>query len=207
MQRDSSVILRGLFSLASNLSGYQSILIQLMGMTYSRLLFFSCFLISGAQGAAPLKVFVCAQEVKIPKINQEKFLKAHNYYRGIVKVPPLSWSDALATTAQSLADSIAANHCTIIEVTDDFGESAYWCAGTGKETEIVDFWASERKHFDKQGHTRYLKEKQKLYGHYTQIVWATTTQIGVGRQHCDNGKEIWICLYDPAGNKDGQEAY
>ena len=40
-------------------------------------------------------------------------------------------------------------------------------------------------------------------GHFTQVVWRGTTQVGCGHSQC-NGNDIWVCEYDPPGNWEGQ---
>ena len=40
-------------------------------------------------------------------------------------------------------------------------------------------------------------------GHFTQVVWTTTTQVGCGMTQC-KGLDIWVCNYDPPGNWEGQ---
>ena len=36
-------------------------------------------------------------------------------------------------------------------------------------------------------------------GHFTQVVWRETTQMGCAMSQC-NGNDIWVCEYDPPGN-------
>jgi len=43
-------------------------------------------------------------------------------------------------------------------------------------------------------------------GHYTQIVWRDTKQVGCGVAR-DNRREIWVCNYDPPGNWVGHRPY
>jgi len=40
-------------------------------------------------------------------------------------------------------------------------------------------------------------------GHFTQVVWRNTSQVGCGRAAC-NGMVFWVCRYSPAGNFTGQ---
>jgi hypothetical protein len=44
-------------------------------------------------------------------------------------------------------------------------------------------------------------------GHYTQIIWRNTTEVGCGMATCSNGSEIWVCNYNPPGNYLRQNAY
>ena len=47
-------------------------------------------------------------------------------------------------------------------------------------------------------------------GHYTQIVWRKSLELGCGVATCQNGQDtedIWICNYSPAGNIVGQAPY
>jgi hypothetical protein len=47
-------------------------------------------------------------------------------------------------------------------------------------------------------------------GHYTQVVWEETEQVGCGYASCENGNSIFeviVCNYDPPGNYIGQTPY
>lgn len=45
------------------------------------------------------------------------------------------------------------------------------------------------------------------YGHYTQVVWPTTTAVGMGAARSASGK-VYVCgRYSPPGNGDGQPAW
>jgi pathogenesis-related protein 1 len=47
----------------------------------------------------------------------------------------------------------------------------------------------------------------KSCGHYTQVVWRTSTKIGCARVVCNNGATIISCNYSPHGNFNRQSPY
>ena len=48
---------------------------------------------------------------------------------------------------------------------------------------------------------------QKGVGHYTQMVWNNTKEVGVGIGYCKTGGIIIVASYFPAGNYVGQYPY
>jgi pathogenesis-related protein 1 len=77
------------------------------------------------------------------------------------------------------------------------GEVACWTYGKFMSTDKCDMTCTTNMHSDG-------------CGHYTQIVWRKTMQLGCGVATCMNGKateDIWICNYAPAGNIVGQLPY
>ena len=56
--------------------------------------------------------------------------------------------------------------------------------------------------------------KGKVCGHYTQVVWRETTEVGCAFRVCsgdgpfgDRDWEIWVCRYAPGGNVAGRPPY
>ena len=41
-------------------------------------------------------------------------------------------------------------------------------------------------------------------GHFTQVIWASTTELGCGIARC-GGQDIFVCNYSPPGNYVGDE--
>lgn len=140
-------------------------------------------------------------------------LAAHNRWRAEVGVPDISWSESLAETAKSWADHLSSSGCAMYHSGYDYGENIYkataliWSNGRRqmqKRTpqQIIDGWASERKDYYYVDNACY-----GVCGHYTQIVWRDTTEVGCAVSVCPDKSQIWVCSYAPTGNVEGQRPY
>ncbi len=138
-------------------------------------------------------------------VDKEALLAQHNYYRDQVGVPHLEWSDELAEYAQNWANKLA-RKCNMYHSSGKYGENIYWTSSTATEAEVVDYWASEEKFFNHRNRT-YKKGSGLKSGHYSQVIWKETTQVGGAVANCKHGGQIWVCNYDPHGNVIGCKAY
>lgn len=126
-------------------------------------------------------------------------LDAHNARRAAHCAPPLAWSDALAGTAQRWADHLAQSGCGLEHSESSYGENlAAGTTGTLSPEDVVEMWYAER-----EGYSFARGGFSMDTGHFTQVVWAGSTQLGCAMAHCDD-LDIWVCNYDPPGNMDGE---
>jgi pathogenesis-related protein 1 len=142
----------------------------------------------------------------------QAFLDAHNQHRANVSpapskpLPALRWSETLAAHAKKVAEQCKFEHST-----SDYGENLSARTGPVDPAEVVADWVAEVEHWDAK---RNKCESGEVCGHYTQVVWAATTEVGCASSQCGKGGPFgdtaWnmtVCNYSPAGNFKGQRPY
>jgi len=134
----------------------------------------------------------------------QQMLNAHNAWRSRTGVPPLTWSPQLATFAQEWANKLAQENQFEHRKNSPYGENLAWASGQQLSPErVVNMWGDEVKDYNYASNSC---KSGKMCGHYTQIVWRNTKQVGCGMAR-GNGKEVWVCNYNPPGNYIGQKPY
>lgn len=140
---------------------------------------------------------------------KEEIVERHNYWRNKLDIPPLVWSDKLAAYAKTWAYELKQRGCKMQhrpqkgKWAQKYGENIYWSKGMQPSpTHVVDSWASERRYFNFE-----TKKWNMKCGHYSQVIWKNTTEVGCAKVQCGSGEEIWVCNYNPAGNYLGQTPY
>jgi len=149
-------------------------------------------------------------------------LDAHNSVRGAHNLPPLTWSTRLANYAQQWANrSAKARNCGMQHrpsygpYKQKHGENLWWASpriwSNGlKELQpitiqrVVKDWADERPFYNYANNS--CKPGEQC-GHYTQIVWRETKEVGCAYQQCADKSQLWVCNYSPAGNYIGERPY
>jgi len=119
-------------------------------------------------------------------------LEEHNKYRCMHGVPPLSWSAALAQQAQQWADQQGGK--MVHSHAPGVGENLYWSSGTPSPAAAVKSWYDEISLTDNGEVSAFSMGT----GHYTQVVWRSTTEVG-----CGQSQGLLVCNYKPPGNRGG----
>ncbi|MDE1905456.1 MAG: hypothetical protein KGH75_03280 [Rhodospirillales bacterium] len=134
-----------------------------------------------------------------------ELLAAHNQYRASLGLPPLHWSSRLAEKAQSWAEHLAA----IGQLVHSGSGQNLAMASPGSEslTQLVQLWGSEQANFTDGVFPDISTTGNWMdVGHYSQMVWRATTEVGCGLAE-GNGSDFLVCDYDPPGNVMGERAY
>jgi pathogenesis-related protein 1 len=123
-------------------------------------------------------------------------------------IPPLTWSAGLALKAEAYANKLAKTCSLKHSGTKGLGENLARFEGQkATPAMVVETWARELRcytygPFGIDDCTLQCALSSGC-GHYTQIVWRNTTQVGCGVAVCGRGasyQEIWVCMYRPPGN-------
>ncbi len=147
---------------------------------------------------------------------QQEMVDIHNTWRNKVGSPAVIWSAKIAETAQAWADNLKTKGCKMTHSKGSgYGENLYWAspikysdgqvkAQTIAPTKVVNSWGDEIKNYTYNSNSC---ATGKVCGHYTQVVWKTTTEIGCGMAVCSDSSQVWVCNYNPPGNYTGKKPY
>ena len=122
-------------------------------------------------------------------------LETHNKLRAAHQAPALKWSSALAREAEVWAKQIARDGRLHHDNTSD-GENVFMVFGREIDgSDAVNSWYSEVKDYDfnKPGY-------QPKTGHFTQVVWKGSEELGIGKAKSADGKMFVVGRYRTAGN-------
>ncbi|XP_063858828.1 uncharacterized protein LOC135099976 isoform X3 [Scylla paramamosain] len=130
----------------------------------------------------------------------EDCLKAHNDYRKKHGAQPLKLSKKLSKVAKEWCETIARKDVLQHRPNNQYGENLYCYYSPDpkfnlKGDEAVKSWYSEIKDFRFGAEPRDLRA-----GHFTQVVWADSKELGVARVKSRSGKTYVVANYNPPGN-------
>ena len=168
-------------------------------------------LINAALGGGLLAIAVAAPASGAVQDSSQfpaQILAAHNAARAQLGEQALTWDPALAEAAATYAAQLA--------ITNNFQHSDrhqrpgigenLWMGTRGYYSyeAMVGGWVSERRDFmpgvfplvSRSGNWQNV-------GHYTQMVWPTTTRVGCALAS-NATTDYLVCRYSPAGNIDGR---
>lgn len=146
--------------------------------------------------------------------NWQANLNAHNSVRANVSpaanpaLPAMQWDESVAAIAQAHADRCLFSHSG----NPDLGENIYATfAWSDAEEDAALYWAQEVTNYS---YTSNSCAAGQQCGHYTQMVWRSSTHLGCGIRQCNSGSPwgagewtVVVCNYSPPGNYIGEPPY
>lgn len=146
----------------------------------------------------------------------DELVPFHNKMRDEVAVGPVKWSPTLAKFAQEWADEVArtgkiGHRPKVGEFAQKYGENIAWGSGGGYDVLTgARSWYEEKKFYTPGTPIPENFENFKA-GHYTQMVWENSTEIGAGMAVIQTGGKkgylFVVCNYNPRGNIIGEKPY
>ncbi|MEM6799835.1 MAG: CAP domain-containing protein [Bacteroidota bacterium] len=167
-------------------------------MKYALLITLTCLLFSSCEDEAdftppPGQLSIFARN----------FLNAHNQIRSQLGIENLEWDEELATKAANIFDL---ENCEIPLNTENLGQNAVFTVAMNTERQTVNIWANSGNAYDYEQDSCLLAIG--ACDSYKQLVWANTKKVGCARGLCFDGTSfLWLCLYDPKGNIEGERPY
>ena len=147
----------------------------------------------------------------------QQIVDYHNQKRQEVGSPDLSWSVPIAQFAQGRADTIARTKqfAHLPQGRNPYGENLAQggSSGGGSGYTVVracDGWFAEKQKMPAGAPVMSVALFNRGVGHYTQMVWKGSTEIGAGIAHFQqNGfnMTVVVCCYNPPGNRIGAPVY
>jgi pathogenesis-related protein 1 len=158
--------------------------------------------------------------IKAVSFDGKAMLDAHNAVRKDKGLTLLTWSNSLALSSQRWGDKLTDNpSCDFYhDPNTEYGENLFWKWISDSDNsglistpeDAVTWWAEEEDFYN---YTKNTCRRGKDCGHYTQIVWADTTEVGCSVSTCydkrndETQTDFWVCRYNPAGNLEGLRPY
>ncbi|GLI70346.1 hypothetical protein VaNZ11_015307 [Volvox africanus] len=144
-------------------------------------------------------------------------LDVHNFYRTRHQAPPLEWDEDLAAGSTAYAQQLASQGCPLRHSNGrDYGENLLLTQGYPKPdsscTLAVKSWYDEVENYDFNAQQPFADNWPKAVGHFTQVVWKSTSRLGCGvgvadmpiqlgtRAVYNGGCKIVVCRYRLPGN-------
>lgn len=111
----------------------------------------------------------------------------------------------MCTVSQEWADTLALEDRFAHRPNSNYGENIYclWSSDRNAKAnprEVIRSWYDEIKEHD------FAVEPKGIFkaGHFTQLVWKSSQDLGVGVSKTKKGKVLVVCNYNPRGNIAGQ---
>ncbi|XP_059482166.1 uncharacterized protein LOC132200592 [Neocloeon triangulifer] len=135
-------------------------------------------------------------------------IRWHNIFRQKHSAEPLTMSSQLCAYAQAWANHLAHTNTFYYRNDRQIGQNLF-CRPTGPQAhveisgrDVALHWYGAMRQYD------FFKGADRLHanvnaGHFTQLVWGSSKQLGLGKAQSRNGRVVVVANYYPPGNVNG----
>ena len=142
------------------------------------------------------------QIINLTSSDQTSFVSEHNIWRAEVGSTPLKWNNNMAKQSADYALKIA-KMGSLVHSNCDEGENLYMTsAQVFSPEDAVNAWGREKEYY--RAGTKINNNNYKQFGHYTQMIWYKTSEVGCGAAQSKYGTFV-VCRYNPPGNFIGEK--
>ncbi|KAK2608053.1 hypothetical protein N8I77_006689 [Diaporthe amygdali] len=139
--------------------------------------------------------------------DEQAALDSQNSARSDVGATALTWDATLASDAlewaQHLASSGGSSGTLTHSTTTSDGENLYWQSNSDSPyVNAANAWVGEKDKYNGEAITGSGNFEE--YGHYTQVIWASTSKVGMAVASDGSGGYYVVARYNPAGNIIGE---
>jgi len=159
------------------------------------------------------------------EVDEKKIVNSHNELRAKHFTSPLKYSKKLEKSSKKWAKHLGVEEgCKMIHSHNGEGENIFWQSAlihkSKKSTDTkwtisrsskkvdastpVKAWYSEIEFYDYEKNSC---KPNEMCGHYTQVVWKSTKEVGCAAYQCGDKSQVWVCQYHPAGNIVGRKPF
>jgi len=142
-----------------------------------------------------------------------EYIVAHNAKRTPVGLPTVVYSSTIEVFAQSWANALQSQGCSMQHSTNaqrssithgygnGVGENLFWAQGLSPAwTSIVDAWWDEINNYAYGPSGNNCTQPGGVIGHFTQVAWQCSVYVGCAKATCGS-QTIAVCNYGVAGNR------
>tara|TARA_B100001057_G_scaffold129724_1_gene128822 strand:- start:3076 stop:3618 length:543 start_codon:yes stop_codon:yes gene_type:complete len=142
----------------------------------------------------------------------DQALIIHNNARSDVGVSSLKWSNDLSKDALVWAEQMAREermYHSDKEARPGQGENLYYTTATDSLTSARNASQLWYEEIELYTYSPILSGENDFYeiGHYTQMVWKSSTEVGMAMAVSASGKTFVVARYTPKGNYSGEYPY
>lgn len=140
-------------------------------------------------------------QITFANIDVERIIKHINVYRELHQAPAIVYSSRISEFSQSWADHMSQNNVFQHSTDSQYGENIAMTTqqDTNAVIQSIDMFYNEVQLYDFNNPVF-----DAATGHFTQLVWIKTTEIGIGISRSTNGFSYICTNYYPPGNYFGE---